>query len=220
MPSLRSIPLSLLAAATLLACHGTVGEAPIPERPEGAEARPAPRDEPTPAPVPAPPAVAKRLELCAVAPRTPAGLRVLHALRLEGEADTLAVLDGRRVPLAQAVGEVRVAHQTRWFAAKEPLTIVDGPRTLRYEIYDVGRVIEPGDLTYLGMADGLPLYAAAADLAAVKPELEKLLATEHDIARLLAQSAPLRARLHAIDVLYVPLTPTGCVFQAMLRKTP
>jgi len=219
MRTLRSIPLSILAVAALLACqHWSTGEAPVPRRPQPAAPPSAPREEPQPAP--APPVVEKRLDLCALAPGSTTGLRVLHAVRLEGRPDTLAVVDGRRVPLSEAIGQVRLARETTWFPARKPLVLPVTPRPLRYEIYDVERVIEPGELTYLGMADGLPLYAAAADVAPVKPELAKLLGEEQDLAKLLAGSAALRARLKAVDVLYAPLTATGCVFQPLLRMTP
>ena len=38
-----------------------------------------------------------------------------------------------------------------------------------------------------------------------------------DLAHLLVKSAALRTQLRATDVLYVPLTRTGCVFQPLLR---
>ncbi len=159
-----------------------------------------------------------RLSVCALAPHSPRGLRTLEAVHVEGRPDTLALVEGRRVPLAEAVGEVLTARQTTWFPARKPLTLVLGARTVRYLIYDVGRIIEPGDLAYLGTVGGLPVYAAASDVAAGEKELRALLATERDLEKLLARSAPLRAQLRATDVLYVPLSRTGCMFQPLLRE--
>lgn len=222
MRSLRSIPslaLVLLAASGCARWHR--GE-PAPE--PGRSAAPAARESPRAAEkererVREAPAE-HRFALCALSPHSANGLRRLEALRIDGHADTLALVEGRRLPLSEVVGEVPTARQAAWFSAKKPLTLAVGGRTLRFQIYDVGRVIGAGDLAYLGTLDGLPVYAAAADVASMEKELKLLLAEDHDLTHVLARSTALRTRLRATDVLYVPLTRTGCVFQPLLRMTP
>ncbi len=222
MRSLRSIPTLALALLAVSGCSRWHRGEPAPE--PGRSAAPAARESPRAAErererereAPA----ERRFTLCALSPHSSAGLRHLEALRIEGHADTLALVEGRRLPLSEVVGEVPTARQTAWFSAKKPLVLAVGPRTLRYQIYDVGRVIEAGDLAYLGTLDGMPVYAAAADVAPVEKELKPLLAEDRDLAHLLVKSAALRTQLRAVDVLYVPLTRTGCVFQPLLRMTP
>jgi len=224
MRSLRSIPtlaLALLAATGCSRFHR--GEpAPVAGRSAAPAAREAPRRE-------APRSEKERVReapgehrfaLCALAPHSTAGLRRLEVLRIEGRADTLALVEGKRLPLSEVVGEVPTARQMAWFSAKKPLTLPIGQHTLRYQIYDVGRVIEAGDLAYLGMVDGLPVYAAAEDVAPAARELKPLLEEDRDLVRLLARSPALRRQLRSTDVLYVPLSRTGCVFQPLLRMTP
>ncbi len=160
-----------------------------------------------------------RFRLCMLHPASVHGLRTVEAVRRVGEPDTFAILDDRRVPLDRAIGDVRVAGQTAWFRARRDLEVPLGggraPR--RFAIYDVSRIIEGGQLTYLGTVDGLPLFAASDDAAPMRAELGKLLATDTDLPKLLASNARLRNAFRALQVVYVPLRPTGCVFQALLR---
>ncbi len=208
----RSVPVAILAGIALACAHG--GGGPPPE--------PAPPVPPVTPPVttkagPAPAAPAERsLRLCALAPSQPSGLRTLDAVVVEGREDTLAIVDGRRVPLAAGVGPVRVLGESAW-ASGRTLDLQVGAAVQRYRIYDVARVIEPGQLAFLGTADAVPVFAAAEDVAPVAAELARLQAAERELPMRLTGSAPLRARLREIDVLYVPARATGCIFQAMLR---
>lgn len=216
MSTLRSVR-SVLLAVTALAC-GRPGELPMP-----APAPPEPgrvaahRPEAERKAEPAPPPVEHRLKLCALAPATAAGLRTLDAVHVAGAADTVALVGERRVPLAEALGPVRVASQTTWFQSHLFLDLKVGAVTRHFAIYDLPRVIEAGELAYLGEVDGLPVYAAAADVASVRNELGLLLGTERDLARLIAGNAQVRSAFRTVSVLYVPLASTGCVFQPLLR---
>ena len=149
------------------------------------------------------------------------GLRTVAAVRRAGEPDTFAILAGRRVPLRKALGDARVAGQTRWFRERHSLEVPLGrgrePR--HFAIYDVGRIIEGGQLAYLGTVDRLPVFAAAEDVAPVRAELTRSLQTQTDLPRLLAASARLRASFQALEVVYVPLRRSGCVFQALVPVT-
>ena len=111
-----------------------------------------------------------------------------------------------------------MAGQTRWFRERHSLEVPLGrgrePR--HFAIYDVGRIIEGGQLAYLGTVDRLPVFAAAEDVAPVRAELTRSLQTQTDLPRLLAASARLRASFQALEVVYVPLRRSGCVFQALV----
>jgi len=220
MRSLRSIPTLAFALLAVSGCSGWHAGEPAPET--GRSAAPAAREAPRPAvkeEVREAPAE-RRFTLCALAPHSTAGLRRLEVVRIEGRSDTLALVEGRRLPLSEVVGEVPTAREMAWFSEKKPLTLPIGRRTLRYQIYDVGRVIEAGDLAYLGTVDGLAVYTAAEDFAPAERELKPLLAEDHDLLHLLVKSPALRTQLRTTDVLYVPLNRTGCVFQPLLRMTP
>ncbi len=214
MSPLRSIPIVLLVAA-LGACVR-----PLPPQ------APAPAAPPEPAPTAggaagaaakAQPPAEEHLQFCALAPTSSAGLRTLEAVHVPGSRDTLAVEAKGRIPLSEAVSDARVASQATWFQSHLFLDLKVGGITRHFAIYDLGRVIEPADLAYLGTVDGLPVYAAAADVAPIKGELASLLGTERDLPKLLLMHAPLRATVRRLSVLYVPLAPTGCVFQPLLR---
>ncbi len=216
MSPLRSIPTAVLTAAAL-AC-GRPGELPMPTPapPEPARTTSG-RAEGARKAEPAPPPVEERLTLCALAPASPAGLRTLEAVHVAGAPDTLALVADKRVPLPEALGAVRVASQETWYRSQLFLDLRVGAGTRHFAIYDLPRVIEPGELAYLGTVEGLPVYAAAADVASVKNELGLLLGSERELPKLLAGNAQLRTAFRGISVLYVPLTATGCVFQSLLR---
>jgi hypothetical protein len=208
----RSIPVAILAGIALGCAHGREVRAPEP-------APPVPTVTPPVASKAGPASAAqaeRSLRLCALAPSQPSGLRTLDAVVVEGREDTLAVVDGRRLPLAAEVGPVRILGESAW-ATGRTLDLQVGAAVQRYRIYDVARVIEPGQLAYLGTADAVPVFAAAEDVAPVAAELARLQGAERELPMRLTDSAVLRARLRAIDVLYVPARATGCIFQPMLR---
>lgn len=212
----HSIPAFVLACAVTACAHATVGEAP----PVAVSTEPAPATKAGPAPAAASVApvapTEHKVRVCAVAPADPTGLRMLDAIRFEGRPDTLAVIDGKRVPVSEALGSVRVAGHVAWFAGRRTLDLPLGGTVRKYAIYDLGRVIEPGDLSYLGSTEGVGLFAAREDVAPIAAELATLHASEHDLVKLVTMSSRLRARLRAIEVLYIPLQPTGCLFQPLV----
>ncbi len=213
MSPLRSIPIAVLAAAAL-ACGGPPPpQAPAPAAPVETH----PVEKPVTKAEAAPPPLEERLTLCALAPASAAGLRALEAVHVAGTPDTLALVADKRVPLAEAVGEVPVAAQAAWYQSHLFLDLKVGAVTRHFAIYDLPRVIEAGELAYLGTVDGLPVYAAAADVAPVKNELGLLLGSERELPKLVAGNAQVRTAFRAVSVLYVPLARTGCVFQPLLR---
>lgn len=198
----------------LTACvHAGRHALPAPQ-PAAAEVAAAPekaQPQPEPAEIRAP--------LCALAPDSATGLRTIETVRRADRPDTLVLVGGARVALDRVVGDVRVAGQAPWFGAGKTLDIPVARRLQRYRMYDVGRIIVPGDLAYLGTLDSVPVYVAAADVAPVQPEQVRAAAGTRELGKLIEADAALRARMRAIDVLYVPLRSTGCIFQPMLRST-
>lgn len=208
----HALPRAALAVAFAAAACSPAFKPAYPE-----PAQPAAGPEAKEAPAPRPEPVVSRFELCALAPTTPAGLRTIPALRVEGSADTLAVVDGHRVGLGEAVGHVTVAGDEAWFTAGKTLDILVGGRLVRYGIYDRGRIIDAADLAYVGTSGGLAVFVAAGEVEKVRAELAQRLARGHDLPVLLAVSPAIRAAFRQIQVLYVPVHATGCIFQPLLR---
>ncbi len=205
----------LVAPLLLSACHH---RAP----PTHPATRPPTTASPTPArPSEAPPAAGPRVDeiaLCALDPSSPRGLGLVRAVHVQGTADTLGVVDGRRVPLEEASrgGTLREAE---WYRAHEPFVLEMGTARLRYDIYGTGRIIDPTDLAYLGEADGLPVFAAASEVSAVAGLLRQALARDPHLSAVLASSPRIRQVVGGLQVLYVPLRRTRCVFQGLLRRS-
>lgn len=167
---------------------------------------------PTPAP-----ARVDEIAVCALDPSSARGLGVIQGVHVEGAADTLGVLDGRRVPLEEAARGGTLA-QAAWFKAGQPFALQVGRSELRFDVYDTGRIIDPSDLAYLGEADGLPVFAAAEDLKAVRDAVEVALDRDKRLSAVIASSTQIRRTVAGLQVLYVPLQRTRCVFQALLRR--
>lgn len=203
---------AVLSACALMACGGA-HPGPATPHPGGPESVAAPTPTTLTREVPE-----IRMRLCVLAPDSEYGLRTLQAVRPVDRRDTLAVIGGRRIPLAEAVGAVPVASQASWFAAGRTLDITIGRRLERYAIYDAGRIIPATELAYLGTANGLPVYAAASDMAPVQPAQVWKAVGSRELTVLIEADAAFRARMRAIDVLYVPLRSIGCIFQPLLRE--
>jgi hypothetical protein len=76
------------------------------------------------------------------------------------------VVEGQRRPLAQTLPTVTLAPDADWFTRGEPLAIRMSPTlNLEYTTWQTARVIEAGELAYLGTVRGVPVYAAAGDVA-------------------------------------------------------
>ena len=205
---------SALVTCALTGCVHAGRHAPPAPQPAATEVVAAVPEKPKPQPEPA----EIRAPLCALAPDSATGLRTIQTVRRADRPDTLALVGGVRVALDRVIGDVRVAGQAPWFAAGKTLDITVGRRVQHYRTYDVGRIISPGDLAYLGTLDSVPVFVAAADIAPVQPDQVWATAGTRDLTRLIDADAALRARMRVVDVLYVPLRPTGCIFQPMLRS--
>ncbi len=214
----RPLACALLSCGLLACAHAGT---PAPARPQPSAAVGEAVIAPGAPPPPEPPAVPEiREQLCALAPDSATGLRTLETVRRADRPDTLALVGDQRVSLAQAMGAVRVVDDAPWLSSAGGFDLAVGGRVERYRLYDVGRVVAPTDLAYLGTVDGIPVYVATTDLVPIQPSRLWAAAGTHDLASLIQADATLRARMRSIDVLYVPLRPTGCIFQPLLRGAP
>lgn len=178
----------------------------------------------TPAPLPPPPPPAQpaqpredAITVCVIDPTSPNGIRMQSALFLHSTGDTVVVSGGNRIPLNQAVGTVQVARTADWYVRGEPLTLTVGKHQMQYLTYQGATQIEADRLTYLGTINGYPVYAnrdEVADLNADLAELRRAQAS-NDLADILDEREDVRGELEDIKLLYVPLEPTGCVFQTV-----
>ncbi|HEY8483547.1 MAG TPA: outer membrane beta-barrel protein [Longimicrobiales bacterium] len=172
---------------------------------------------PPPPPAPAPPAE-EMITVCVVDPTAPGGLRQVSAVYVPTTGDTLVTVNGQRVPLKTTVGTVMTARNASWFMAGQPLTIMVRGQQEQFVTFGGGRVIEPEELTYLGMVNGLAVYASREDAAQIEDELaQQRQMGRTELSAILEQDATVRQVFETIDVLYVPLEATGCVFQPLQR---
>jgi hypothetical protein len=186
-------------------------------RPEAVAVVPAPLPPPPPAPEPAPAPREDAITVCVIDPTSPNGIRMQSALFLHASGDTVVVTNGNRVPLRDAVGTVQVARTADWYVRGEPLTLTVGKHQMQYLTYQGATMIEADRLTYLGTINGYPVYAnrdEVADLNADLTELRRAQAS-NDLADILDEREDVRGELEDIKLLYVPLEPTGCVFQTV-----
>ena len=158
--------------------------------------------------------------VCVVDPTDPAGLRMQEAVYLVDAGDTVVVVNVQRQPLNSAVGTVVVAGNQPWFVSGAPLVVDVGATNYEYLTYQGAVRIEPSRLTYLGTVNGLPVYAdrdQVADVADQLADVREAQATG-ELDDILDEEEDLREAVDALQVVYVPLQPTGCVFQPLQRQ--
>jgi hypothetical protein len=182
----------------------------------------APAPPPPPPPAPTPPPVPREddIMVCVIDPASPEGVRMQSAVFRHAQADTVVMVQGQRVPLRQSVEHVPVAREAGWYVRGEPLVLTVGTMRHEFVTYETPRQIMPEQLTYLGRVNGYPVYADRDQAHRVADELAaaRRAHPDHDLALMLADRRPLRDAVADIPVLYVPMQPVGCVFQAVLRS--
>lgn len=186
------------------------------QEPEVVAVAPAP---PAPAPEPEPePAPEEAIRVCVIDPAAPGGIQMVDAIYLPETRDTMVVVNGTRRPLSATLPQVMLANEADWFVRGEPLAMEVAPDyTLEYTTWQSARMIEADELVYLGDVRGVPVYAAADDVEDVREELEDLrdARADNDLGEILEENRELRGEVEDIQYLYVPLRPTGCVFQTV-----
>lgn len=173
---------------------------------------PAPRPSPPPPP---PPVSREALTVCVIDPTQPGGIR-MQAAYLVGGRDTVVVVNGVDQPFSSSLGNVMVASNADWFIRGQPLTVMTGGKSkLEYATYGTTRVIEPTELAFVGTVNGLPVYADRNDVAEFIAELEPMTRSGRDLGMILSENKTLREEFSHVKVLYVPMNPSGCTFQAV-----
>jgi hypothetical protein len=76
-------------------------------------------------------------------------------------------------------------------------------------------MIDAGQLSYLGLVNGYPVYADRDEVADINSALAELRRADarRDLGNILDERKDLRDELDDVKRLYVPLQATGCVFQ-------
>lgn len=170
-------------------------------------------------PAPAPEVRRENLSVCVVDPTAPGGIRMQSATLVEGR-DTVISVNGTDRPFRESVGNVMVATGSDWYVQGQPLTMTVGKNKVAYLTYGTPRMITASDVAYLGTVNGYPVYADQDDVHDVISELNDLNKAQQgrDLGEVLDQQKDLREALDKVKVLYVPMNPTGCVFQAVQRQ--
>jgi len=186
-------------------------------RPEVVAVAPAPLPPPPPPPAEPEPPREDAISVCVIDPTSPNGIRMQDALFLHATNDTVVVADGNRVPLRQSVGQIQVARTADWYVRGEPLTLRVGEHQLQYLTYQGATLIPADQLTFLGTINGYPVYANRAEVADLEADLAELRRANNrnDLEDVLDERNDVRGELEDIKLLYVPLEPTGCVFQTV-----
>ena len=173
-----------------------------------AVARPAP-----PPPPPPPPPTTEEISVCVVDPTNAQGVSMISATRNLTTGDTTVTRNGQTMPLSAAVANVPTAGNAPWYIRGAPLEIGMAPKSLQYTAVGGSRMITPDQLAYLGTVGGVPVFA---DRSTISPVLTNL-GPNTDLNALVMQSPGALTALGTVPVIYVPLQPTGCVFQAMQK---
>ncbi|MBI4410626.1 MAG: hypothetical protein HY561_13010 [Gemmatimonadetes bacterium] len=172
-----------------------------------------------PAPPPPPPApVEETITVCVIDPTVPGGIRTMTATFIPSTGDTLVVVNGERVALRSTVGNVVVASSADWYVSGQPLRLHIEDEHVEFVTFGTARLVEAEDLAFLGTVNGLPVYADEDEVQDIMEELEEgRRAQGGDLEKILEEREDLREDIEDIDMLYIPLQPTGCVFQPLQR---
>ena len=179
-----------------------------------AVAPPPPPPPPPPVEEAPPPPAEEAVTVCVIDPGAPGGIRTVNAVYRPDTGDTL--VNGQAI--ATTLPDVMLANEADWFVQGEPLRITLARNmTVEYTTWQSARMIEANELTFLGTVRGVPVYAATEDVADIQDELNDLRAAQasNDLNEILEQNAQLRDEIEDVQYLYVPLRPTGCIFQTV-----
>ena len=176
----------------------------------------------TPPPPPPPPAPTREtVTVCVIDPTAPGGIRMESAFVMSNmRSDTMISVNGRDVLIRNAVGNVVTATNADWYVRGAPLTLTVGKEKVEFHTTGTARMVEASDLAFIGTANGLAVYADRDDVKDVIDELNELNRAQRggDLAKILEEHKDLRQELSKVSTFYVPLQPTGCVFQAVLQQ--
>jgi len=182
---------------------------------------PAPEPQPTPVtpPPPPPPPAEENITVCVIDPTVADGIRSESAVFIPSAGDTLITVNGQRVKLNSTLGTVVVASSADWYVRGAPLELMVGKSKIQFQTTGTPQMQTAADLAFLGTVNGVPVYADRDDVKDIYQELVELNRAQRgaDLAKLMEEHKDLREDLNAVKALYVPVQPTGCVFQSLTR---
>ena len=184
---------------------------------------PTPAPEPQPQPVtpppPPPPPAEENITVCVIDPTVAGGIRTESAVYIPSAGDTLITVNGQRVKLNTTLGNVMTASSADWYVRGAPLELTVGRTKIQFQTTGTPSMQTATDLAFLGTVNGVPVYADRDDVKDIQNELDELNRAQRgaDLAKLMEEHRDLREDLNAVKVLYVPMQPTGCVFQSLTR---
>jgi hypothetical protein len=133
--------------------------------------------------------------------------------------DTLVTVNGKRVKLNTTVGNVMTASGADWYVRGAPLELTVGRAKVQFQTTGTPQMVTGTDLAFLGTVNGVPVYADRDDVKDIQQELDELNRAQRgaDLAKLMEEHRDLREDLNAVKTVFVPMQPTGCVFQSLTR---
>ena len=174
-----------------------------------------------PPPPPPPAATREAVTVCVIDPTAPGGIRMeTTAFYMSNTPrDTMIVVNGQPTLLRNAVGNVVTATSADWYVKGSPLTMTVGKETIEFHTTGSARMVDATDLAFLGTVNGLAVYADKDDVKDIQDEINELNRANRgaSLAKILEEHKDLRQEFANIRTFYVPLQPTGCVFQAVLQ---
>lgn len=181
---------------------------------------PPPPAEPPPSPPPPPPPAARDINVCVIASPAQGGLHMVAAQFRPASRDTVVVQGGQTMPLSSTVGNVPVAANADWYLRGQPFAVVAGRYRMEFVTFGGARQVDPSQVTYLGDANGVAVYANTDEAASLAGSLATLRSSRNtnDLGTLLRTQASLRTAFDKLTVLYVPLRPVGCVVQPLQKQ--
>jgi len=174
----------------------------------------------TPEPPPAP--TRSDVTVCVIDPSAPGGIRMERTAFYMSNAprDTMITVNGSQVLLRNSVGNVMVAQNADWYVRGQPLTMMVGTEKVEFVTTGSARMVDASDLAFLGTVNGMAIYADKDDVKDVQAEIDELNRAQRggSLSKILEEHKDLREDLAKVKTFYVPLQPTGCVFQAVLQQ--
>jgi hypothetical protein len=178
------------------------------------------QQQPPPPPPPPPPPREDQISVCVVDPGAPNGIRMQSAVFRHASSDTVVVSGGQTTPLRQTVGNVPTAGQADWYVRGTPFVLTMGRAREEFVTYGQPTAMTSG-ITYLGMANGYPVYANTSNVSAFQSQLATAVQAQNgDLAAALGGNAQLRTQFDQVTTIYVPMSVVGCRMQGLQRQEP
>jgi hypothetical protein len=124
-----------------------------------------------------------------------------------------------RVPLSQVIPSVQTAQSADWYVRGTPFTMTVGGVRADFITYGTAQTLSSQDVVFLGLVNGVPVYADRDEVADIIGNLETARqAANNDLVATLNQNRQLRNEFDDLMTVYVPLRAVGCSFQAVQRQ--